>query len=41
MTPETLQALGQYVVIPICGAGAFIAFLHYAFKGPDDPSGGT
>lgn len=38
MTPELIQALGQYIVLPVCGASAFIAFLHYSFKGPDDPN---
>lgn len=32
MTPEIIIAVGEYVVMPICGAAAFIAFIYFGFK---------
>ena len=32
MTPETIQAIGQYIVMPIVGAVAFVLYIYYLLK---------
>jgi hypothetical protein len=32
MTPETVQAIGQYIVMPIMGAIAFVAYIYFLWK---------
>ena len=33
MTADVIEAIGLYVVIPICVAAFFVALLHYGTKG--------
>lgn len=32
MTVEVIQAIGQYIVLPICGLGAFVAFVYFVLR---------
>jgi len=35
MTVEVIHAFGQYIIMPICGAVAFVAFCYYVLNQRD------